>query len=238
MKTWLSILMSAAIAVGAIGIYDHLRRSEEPVSTEVAVEAPDVGSLEDRLALLEASEEPLLTGRGDEALVRRIEALEQRLRALESTSSSSAPTPAPMQEDPGAPSAATAPAGSKVDGDPTPEALERFRKLRGAASREDRRRYRHKQVAAALEKTNLSLAKDQREALVDALEAFQPRWNEIWSQAKTQAAPAGSETDWSRVIAETEATINREFADSIAEVVPHRGDAEVLSSALMRAGGK
>ena len=228
MKLLPVLLLSLVTSAAAVVVYDQIRGRSEAPEGAAPTESDDWRELEARLAALEAREEPVLVGSGEEASSdERILELERRLAALE-TKAGIATAGRPRDE-------------ATTDGDLFDKkdgvALERFRELRDAARREDRRQRVAKRIDKALADLPLSLTPRQREKLLEAYEAFGPRRDAIWTEAKTRGAEAGVDVDWSAIITATSGRIEREFAERIETFLPY-ADATQVSAALHRVEGK
>lgn len=225
MKPIPAVLVNLAVVGVALFAYDHVR--DEPGAGHVAPEPPDIGALIRRIETLEAQGRPLL--RAPDAvptLHERLDALESAVALLDATAGS-ASEPIPASKD----------ASVRVraqDDEPTPEAIERFRKLRDAARRADRREKSRARIDKMLDTLALNLSDEQRERIHDAQVAFEPRVRQIWTEAKqeaTQILENGGTIDSGDVVRDTQVRIRDEFASSLTSIVS-QADAEAIAQAL------
>ena len=222
-----ALLLNVVVAAGTVVVYDQLRAA--PVASEVAGDRTvDVDDLRARIDALEAEKPVELRADGaDASLRRRIEAIETRLAALGER------TIVPSGETVGA--RGVAPSGETVaraaDDVPSAEDIGRLRVLLEAMRTEDRRAKQSARLEAALAKAGVRLSREQQDRVIAAQEAFGPRFNEIWGEAKTRASQDGGEVDWPTVIRETHRAIQGAFATQVGAFLP-QADAEAVAAAL------
>jgi len=220
------LLLNVVVAGAAVLIYDQVRAADVPEARDVDLVGLDTSRLEARLAALEAREKPMLQATGaDPRSSAKLSELERRLLALESARDSK-----PVAEDEDAPRA-TVPIAWAPGEEPSPEDVMRFRKLQKASHQVIRRKRNAQRVNGVVKKLGLSLSERQQEQLVDAYVAFEPRRNEIWTEAKSGAAAEGGAANWEQIIADTNERLQREFSEQISDFLP-RTDAETLGTAL------
>lgn len=227
MKLLPFFLLNVVTVVAAIWIYDEMRTGDEGAAAPVLTRDEGNAAFEERLAALEAARRPMLQAAApDPRLVARLEQLERVLAerppaAGEATTSAedAAPVARPTLPSP--------------DGEtlPSPEEVERFRKLQAASRRAERLQREQARITAALASVPVNLTDTQRTKLLAAHVDFEIRRNEIWGVAKTRASEAGDGIDWPTIIAETQQVVRREFVQRINTFLP-QGDAELVAAAL------
>ena len=225
MKLLPILLINLVVTGGAILIYDQTRPAP-PAKPVVELETKDITALVDAVAAaLEVDEPAELRGDGgQESLLRRLLAIEARIAKL-----GTAPAVVPDTADP-AEEVAT-PVAPMVEGEPSDEELEKFRRLQKAARERDWMAKRAARVDKVLAKAGLTLSGKQRDQLIRAERAFNDRFNEIWGEAKQSGAAQGDAADWSTIIRETNQTIQAEFTERINTFLP-QADAEAVSAAM------
>jgi hypothetical protein len=229
MDSKLSLLV-LGVALLALGVAGYALTQAPPAPA--AVTGPDsdasvddaLNRLENRLVALEAV---VLRRREelDPRILEQLDDLDRRLKALADARGASAAGPAatiaPEKKD----------GGTAAAGEPDAEDVEKFEKLRAAAARQEKLRRNQARVGKVLTQLRISLTDRQRDQLVEAWSGFEPRRMEIWGEAKRGGAAAGPSVDWGVIIADTNRTIEREFAERIAPFISG-GDAERIAAGL------
>lgn len=225
-----ALLLNLVVAGGAVVIYDQVRG--EPTTSGGGLDAStDLDDLRARIARLESDRPVELRSDGAaDATLRRLEALEARLKAFEEKPTRTAPAPSPTDD-------ADQPVARLEPGEPSTDEVERFRKLQKAARARDAQAKRTAYVKVALDKAGVRLSDTQRAKVVAAQAAFGERYNEIWSEAKSSSGAQGEDVDWTTIIRETNEVIQTEFASQVSSFLP-QADAEAVAGALYPSRGK
>lgn len=221
MKQLPLIFLNVAVVVVAIVVYDQLHfqgpaPQQSPTPTAELQDALE--SLEARMRAIESAPPAALSAAGIDA--RLIDELERRLGAA-----------APIVEPDPAASPPDELANPSVEGDPSAAEVEKFRKLAEAARKVSRESRILRRVNQAIEKLGIAVTDEQKEQLVAALVAFEPRRDELWETAKARGAEQGESVNWVVIIRDTTEAIRREFTEQISSFIPGN-DAAVLSEAL------
>lgn len=220
MKLLAVFLLDVLVVAVALFVYDQLR-GEPAASNAPAFNArASLATLEERIEALEAAPPPSLPDPGTDPRVL------DRLRALEEAST------------------APAPAGGGMEGmepDPEeigPESVRAFRLLREKVRREESARRNRVWIQGVLDELRLNLTDEQCSQIVAAYAAFEPRRDEVWTEAKSRAQEtitAGGRVDRKALVEETTAVIQHEFAEALEGIV-HPADAESVAEAMTSKG--
>jgi hypothetical protein len=221
-----TVLLNVAVVLVAIVVYDQVRgrppgRSKAPSSNERLSDA--IEALDARVGMLESgSPEGLPAAAADDRLLERIEDLERQL-GMDAPGAAALP---PVE---------TVRSTASIGDEPTPEELEEFQRLASAARRQERIKRIGRRVDAAAEEHRIVLTAAQRDKLIGAYEAFEPRRTEIWAETKAKGAEQGEAANWELLIRRTNEVIYREFAERISTFLS-ASDAELLATTLNTAG--
>lgn len=232
MRPWSALLLNVVVAGVAIFLYDQLR-STTPGAPEGVADDAAREALAARVAALEAERPVELRGDGGMAAMRR-EAAALRARMDQIAAEVGFPVAVETSE-PAAKPADRPFAGGSAE--PTVEELARFRLLQKTARAEAWRTKQGARLDKQLAAADLRLTEKQRDRVLAAQAAFQPRVDTIWTEAKTGAAEQGETVDWAVLIAETTRTIQATFATELESFLSPV-EAEAVAAALYPARGK
>jgi hypothetical protein len=196
----------------------------------------DTSALEERLAVLETERRrPRRVGAGDQGILTR-------LAALESAASTESAALVPTTTDEGsaalsagAPIAIPQPMQDGPRGEPTEAEVDRFRKLQAAVRKQELIEKSAKRVNRLLDALPVNLTEEQRDGVHTRWASFQPRFGEIWGEAKSEAratAEAGGQVDRQTIVANTNAVIQNEFAGLLGGLI-NPADSSTIAAALV-----
>jgi hypothetical protein len=216
MKLLAVFLLDLAVVAVALFVYDRSREEPAPSNAPAFNVRAELAALEARIDALETAPPPRLPDPADDPRIL------ERLTALEQASG------APVPEAAGGAEAETVP-------DPLgPDSVRAFRRLREKVRREESAERNRVWINGALDKLRLNLTDTQRSRIVAAWVTFEPRRDEIWTEAKLRAQEtiaAGGRIDRAEFVDETVDVIRSEFATTLAGVL-HPADAEAVAGAL------
>ena len=221
MKLGPVLLLNLVVVIGALLIYDQLRGDDpKPERTRTRVE--NDGSLEQRVGALEAARHEVVT----------------ETSAPEESTAGQAPVDGPAAPEELSPKESALRALGATPAAPSRLEIQRFRQLRAAVEREDRIERNRERVDGALDKLPFRLTTRQRERIHGAFADFEPRIDEIWTEAKEEArqtVAAGGKVDRQRIVTTVGEIIQKAFAETIAGVVDRPADAEIVAETLLPA---
>jgi len=228
MKMLPLLLINVALVGGGLVIYDQLR-SDAPSATyhTGGVDPVQVSDLESRIARLEQSSgAPMLRTGGTEALVQRLESLEQRLARVPPPPRPDGP---PAADDPRPPlerpeMAATGDPAAQ----PSEDELRWFRRMREADEQARREERERQQLATMLSSLEINLDEQQMDKLVVAQRKMRDQMGDIWRNVRR-----GPDVDREQVRQEMTQkmdSIREEFSVTINKFIPAADAAKIVET--------
>ncbi|MHC4973076.1 MAG: hypothetical protein ACYTG3_12165 [Planctomycetota bacterium] len=239
MKLVQVLLINVATVAVALVVYDQLRtEASGSAGGRTGPRVADTTGLDQRLSALEAERHPSLRAEAgtDARVFERLDELEAAVWGGYAAAAGDLSAKKPASDET-KPTDGELPAPPVAHSDvPSAAEIHRFRQVREAVRREDSVKRNKARVDRALDKLSVRLTQRQRARIHVAFAAFEPRVKEIWTGVKTQAQQtiaAGGEVDRAEIVTSTTATIQREFAATLTDVVDHPADAEAVAKTLM-----